>query len=86
LVRLLDVPRSLGKTLLFAQIVPVGSTIAIPSFGIVDFPQPHDKNGPLSFNNDTDTFDGKAEPALDDKGNVIKGAYANGTITILRRK
>jgi len=48
--------------------------------------QPHDKNGPLTFNDKTDKFDGKAESAVDDKGNVIKGAYQEATITLFEKK
>jgi RHS repeat-associated protein len=42
--------------------------------------QPHDKNGPLTFNS-SDKFDGKAEPAAEDKG-----AYKEATITLFEKK
>ncbi len=48
--------------------------------------EPHDKNGPVTFNSTTDKFDGKADPAVDDKGNVIKGAYREATITLYEKK
>ncbi len=43
--------------------------------------QPHDKNGPLRFNDETDKFYGKADPSLYDKG-----AYREATITLFEKK
>jgi hypothetical protein len=43
--------------------------------------QPHDKNGPLNFNNSTDKFDGKADQSADDKD-----AYREATITLYEKK
>lgn len=43
--------------------------------------QPYDKNGPLMFNNATEKFDGKADPAPDDKN-----TYREATITIYEKK
>lgn len=42
--------------------------------------QPHDKNGPLEFNDQTDKFDGKADPTSDNK------AYREATITLFQKK
>lgn len=43
--------------------------------------QPHDKNGPLTYNSATDKFDGKADQSADDKS-----AYREATITLFEKK
>jgi hypothetical protein len=43
--------------------------------------QPHDKNGPLEYDDATDKFNGKAEPATNHKG-----AYKEATITLFQKR
>jgi len=48
--------------------------------------EPHDKSGPIHFNDNANKFDGRADPAVDQKGKVIPGAYREATITLFEQK
>jgi hypothetical protein len=68
-----------SKTSTSAREIEKGSTT-------IGLHQPHDKNGPLSFNDQTDRFDGRADAAVDNKGKAITGAYREATITLFEEK